>query len=225
MNTFRLAFAIAAKDLRIELRSRTALLTAAAFAVLVQVVFVFAREPASISLTVLAPTVLWVMLSLSSLLVLNRAFLLEREHAALEAMLLAPIPRVAIFWGKWCANVALVLGVLLVAMPAWILFFNVTPSLRLLGVLGLAVLAVPGFTAAGTLFATMTARTRYSELLLPVLLLPFLLPPISAAASAAHRILAGRPFDEVAGWLRMLVIFDVAFLVLAALLFTHVVDE
>lgn len=225
MTTLRIALVIAAKDLRIELRNRTALLTAVAFALLVQVVFVFAREPASVSLGVLAPTVLWVMLSLSALLVLNRAFLLEREHGALEAMLLAPVPRVAIFWGKWLANVVLVFGVLLVAMPAWILFFNVTPSARLLGVVGLAALAVPGFVAAGTLFAAMTARTRYAELLLPVLLLPFLLPPISAAASAAHRILAGRPFDEVAGWLRMLILFDGAFLVLAAMLFPHVVDE
>jgi heme exporter protein B len=217
----RAAFAIAAKDLRIESRNRTAPLTAVAFAILVQVVFVFAREPATVSLTVLAPTVLWVMLALSSLLVLNRAFLLEREHGAL----LAPVPRVAIFWGKWSANIVLVIAVLLIAMPAWILFFNVAPSMRLLGVLGLALLTLPGFVAAGTLFAAMTARSRYAELLLPVLLLPFLLPPISAAASAAQRVLAGRPLDEVAGWIRMLVLFDVAFLVLAALLFTHVVDE
>src|SRR5690606_14336289 len=118
------------------------------------------------------------------------AFLLEREHAALEAMLLAPVPRSAIFWGKWLANVTLVGGVLLVAMPLWILFFNVTPSLRLLGVLGLAMLAVLGFVVAGTLFAAMTARTRYAELLLPVLRLPFLMPPIFAAASAANRVLA-----------------------------------
>jgi heme exporter protein B len=221
----RAAFAIAAKDLRIESRNRTAPLTAVAFAILVQVVFVFAREPATVSLTVLAPTVLWVMLALSSLLVLNRAFLLEREHGALDGMLLAPVPRVAIFWGKWSANIVLVITVLLIAMPAWILFFNVAPSLRLLGVLGIAFLTLPGFVAAGTLFAAMTARSRYAELLLPVLLLPFLLPPISAAASAAQRVLAGRPLDEVAGWIRMLVLFDVAFLVLAALLFTHVVDE
>ena len=225
MTVFRAACVIAAKDLRIELRNRTALLTAVAFAVLVQLTFVFAREAGSVSLGALAPSVLWITLSLSALLVLNRAFLLEREHAALEAMLLAPVPRSAIFWGKWLANVTLVGGVLLVAMPLWILFFNVTPSLRLLGVLGLAMLAVLGFVAAGTLFAAMTARTRYAELLLPVLLLPFLMPPIFAAASAANRVLAGRPFGEIAGWLRILTLFDIVFLVVGSLLFSHVVDE
>lgn len=225
MRTVRAALQIAAKDLRIETRNRTALLTALTFAVLVQLVFVFARQPGDVSLQALAPTVLWVMLAFTALVVLNRAFLLEREHAALEAILLAPVSRVSLFWGKWLANVVLVVAVLLIAMPLWILFFNVAPSAALFGVLGLAVLATLGFLAAGTLFAAMTARTRYAELLLPVLLLPFLLPPIFAGASAATRLLAGRPFGEVVGWLRILVTYDVAFLALAALLFPHVVDE
>jgi heme exporter protein B len=225
VNALRAALHIAAKDLRIEARNRTALLTAVTFAVLVQMVFVFARQPGETSLAELAPTVLWIMLAFVALVVLNRAFLLEREHAALEAILLAPVSRVALFWGKWLANVVLVLAVLAIAMPLWVLFFNVTPSLALLGVFGLAVLATLGFLAAGTLFAAMTSRTRYAELLLPVLLLPFLLPPIFAGASAAIRIMAGRPFGEVAGWLRILVTYDVAFLTLAAMLFPHVVDE
>lgn len=225
MKAIRAALQIAAKDLRIETRNRTALLTALTFAVLVQLVFVFARQPGDVSLQALAPTVLWVMLAFTALVVLNRAFLLEREHAALEAILLAPVSRVSLFWGKWLANVVLVVAVLLIAMPLWILFFNVAPSAALFGVLGLAVLATLGFLAAGTLFAAMTARTRYAELLLPVLLLPFLLPPIFAGASAATRLLAGRPFGEVVGWLRILVTYDVAFLALAALLFPHVVDE
>jgi heme exporter protein B len=225
MTILRIALTIAIKDLRIELRHRTALLTAGAFVVLVQLVFVFARDPAAVTLGDLAPSVLWITLALTSLVVLNRAFLLEREHAALEAILLAPIPRVAIFWGKWLANAAMVGFVLLLAFPLWVLFFDVQPSLAVLGVFGLAVLALLGFTAAGTLFASMTARTRYAELLLPVLLLPFLLPPIFAGAQASMRLLGGRPFDEVAGWLRILVIYDVAFLTLASMLFSHVVDE
>lgn len=225
MSTLRAALRIAGKDLRIETRNRTALLTAVAFAVLVQLVFVFARQPGDVSTQALAPTVLWVMLAFTALVVLNRAFLLEREHAALEAILLAPVSRVALFWGKWLANVLLVLVVLLIALPLWVLFFNVTPGLALLGVLGVALLAMLGFLAAGTLFAAMTARTRYAELLLPVLLLPFVLPPIFAGASAASRLLAGRPFGEVAGWLRILLTYDVAFLVLASMLFPHVVDE
>lgn len=225
MSFLRAALAIAGKDLRIEFRNRTALLTAIAFAILVQLAVVFAREPGGVSLRALAPTVLWVTLAFTVIVVLNRAFLLEREHQALETILLAPVPRAALYWGKWLANTALVLLVLLVAFPLWALFFEVEISSRLLPLLAVMVLAGCGFTACGTLFAAMTARTRYAELLLPVLLLPFLFPVLVAGASAGTRLLAGRPFGEVAGWLRILLTYDVAFLALASVLFSHVVDE
>ncbi len=225
MSLLRAALAIAGKDLRIERRNRTALLTAVAFAILVQLVFVFSREPGGVRLALFAPSVLWITLALAGLVVLNRAFLLERENAALEGILLAPVPRVALFWGKWIANAALVGGVFTAAFPIWVLFFNVTPQPALLAVYALGLLVALGFTAAGTLFAAMTARTRYAELLLPVLLLPFLIPPVFAGAQATVRLLAGRPFGELAGWLRILGIYDLVFLLLASFLFPIVVDE
>lgn len=218
------AWAIARKDLLIEARSRTALLTAVTFAVLVELIFVFARPAGELALAPIAPSVLWVTVALSALLVLNRAFLLEREHAALDVILLAPISRTALFWGKWLANTVLVAVVLLIAFPLWVLFFNV-PGNGLLGVFALVILAAMGFIAAGTLLAAITVRTRHAELLLPVLLLPFLIPPIFAGVSGSVRLLHGRPFAEVAGWLRILLAYDVAFLVASSLLFPFVVDD
>ena len=76
----RLALAIAGKDIRAELRSRTALLSAVVFAALVLVVFNFARDPTALSATDLAPSVLWVTFALAAMVALNRAFTIEREH-------------------------------------------------------------------------------------------------------------------------------------------------
>lgn len=225
MSAVRGALAIAAKDLRIEWRHKTALLTATLFAVLVLLVFVFARDPGSVSLAVVAPSVLWVTLALAALVALNRAFLLEREHAALDGMLLAPISRSALFWGKWLANLCFVLAVQGIAFPLWILFFNVTPTPALVAVAGVAVLASIGFTAVGTLFSAMAVRTRFAELLLPVLLLPFMIPPVFAASEVTIRLLAGRPMGEVWGWLRLLALYDVLFLAVATMLFPVVMEE
>jgi heme exporter protein B len=225
VSVVRAALAIAGKDLRIEWRHKTALLTATLFAILVLLIFVFARDPASVTLAAVAPSVLWVTLALSALVALNRAFLLEREHAALEGILLAPVARQSLFWGKWLANLTFVLTVQAIAFPLWILFFNVTPTLSLLAVAGVALLAAIGFTAVGTLFSAMAVRTRFAELLLPVLLLPFMIPPVFAASEATLRILSGRPMEELWGWLRLLTLYDLAFLVLANLLFPVVVDE
>src|SRR3954468_3799964 len=143
----RLALAVAGKDVRAELRSRTALLSALVFAALVLVVFNFARDPTALSATALAPSVLWVTFALAALLAMNRAFTIERENAALDGLLLAPVSREALFLGKLLANLAFVGSVELVTLPLFTLFFNVSLWPRLPAMLGTTVLAKIGFVA------------------------------------------------------------------------------
>ncbi|HXE57888.1 MAG TPA: heme exporter protein CcmB [Gemmatimonadales bacterium] len=221
----RLVLAVAAKDLRLELRSRTALVSALVFAALVLVVFNFARDPTAVSATDLAPSVLWVTLAFASMVALNRAFHAERENAALDGLLLAPVPREGLYLGKLLANLAFVGVVEAVTLPLFVLFFNVDLGPALAGVVAVAVLATVGFVAVGTLFSAMAVRTRFAELMLPVLLLPFMVPPLIGAAQVTARLLAGRPLSELAGWLRLLALYDVVFVTLSTLIFPAVVDE
>jgi heme exporter protein B len=221
----RVALAVAAKDLRVEHRSKTALVSAIAFAALVLVIFNFARDAAALSREALAPSVLWITFSFSGVIALNRSFALERENAALDGLLLAPVSRSALFFGKYLANLAFVFTVEAVALPLFVLFFGVD----LTGVVGAivltAILATLGFVAVGTVFAAMTVRTRFAELMLPLLVLPFLLPPVIGAVQVTARLLAGRPLGEIAGWLRILGFYDLVFITLCLLLFPPLMDE
>lgn len=225
MTTLRATFLIAAKDIRVELASRTALATAITFAILVLVIFNFARDPAEVPLAVLAPSVLWVTSAFAGVVALNRSFAMERERGAMDGLLLAPISRSAIYFGKYLANLAFVLVVNAVLLPLFILFFNVTLS-SALGWIGLLLaLAAAGYVAVGTLLAAMTVRTRFAELMLPVLLLVFLVPPVLVGVQATTRLLGGRPLGEIIGWIRFLMVYDVVFLVLGWLLFPATMDE
>ncbi|HKA57217.1 MAG TPA: heme exporter protein CcmB [Gemmatimonadales bacterium] len=221
----RHSWALAAKDLRIEFRSRTAILSAVVFVVLAFVVFNFGRDPTAVPNVALAPSILWVTFTLAAILALNRAFNLELENQAFDGLLLAPIDRSSIYLGKLIANLVFVATFELIGVPLLILFFN----LRLLPYLGplalLIGLATLGFVAVGTLFSAMTVRTRFAELLLPVLLLPFMILPLSWGVQATVRLLAGRPLSEIAGWLNMLAVYDVVFVALALLLFPATVTE
>ena len=222
---FRVALAVAGKDLRLELRTRATILSAVVFAALVLIVFNFSRDPTAVSSEVLAPSVLWVTVAFASVVAMNRAFTVEREHAALDGLRLAPVDRGALFAGKALANLAFVVLIELVTVPLAVLFFELPVARAGWGLPLILLLASVGFVAVGTLLAAMAVRTRFAELMLPVLLLPFLVPPLTAAAESTARLLAGRPLSEVAGWLRFLTVYDLVFVTMGLLLFGAVIDE
>lgn len=224
-NALRLALIIAGKDIRLELRSRTSLLSATVFAALVLIVFNFARDPTAVATVDLAPSVLWVTVSFASVVAMNRAFTVERENAAFDGLLLAPVAREVLYLGKYLASLAFVLVVEAIALPLFVLFFNVDLGHALPGLLCTLVLATAGFVAVGTVFSAMVVRTRFAELMLPILLLPFMVPPLIFAVKTTVPLFAGRPLSDVVDGLRLLALYDVAFITLSILLFSAVVDE
>ena len=219
------AVLIAKKDLAIEFRTRSAFLAALVFSVIAIAIFFFAWDATAVSATDLAPGVLWVIFTFSGLLGLHRSFAVEEADRALDALLASPIDREAVFVGKALANLVFVLGVQAVAIPAVALFYNL-PLTRVLGPLvGIAVLAAIGLVSVGTLFSAMAANTRLAELLLPVLALPFFVPIILPAAQTTARLLAGRPVAEAMSWLRILIAFDIVFVVACALAFPFTLED
>jgi heme exporter protein B len=159
------------------------------------------------------------------MLALNRAFQLELENGALEGLLVSPLSRPGLYLGKLLANLAFVALVEAVGLPLFVLFFDVPVGRVLVPLLGVMALATVGFVAVGTLFSAMVIRTRFAELMLPVLLLPFLIPPLVGAVQITARLFSGRPLSEAGGWLRLLAAYDILFVSLATLLFRHTVDE
>lgn len=89
----------------------------------------------------LAPSVLWVTSAFAGVVTLNRSFAMEQEHGAMEGLLLAPVGRSVIYFGKYLANLAFVLTVNAVLLPLFVLFFNVALTGSLAWVAGLLVLA------------------------------------------------------------------------------------
>jgi heme exporter protein B len=221
----RKAWAVARKDLLLEFRTRTAIVSAAVFAALVLMVFNFGRDPTAVATIDLAPTILWVTFTFAAMLALNRAFQLELENQALEGLLVSPINRTSLYWGKLIANLVFVAVVEAVGLPLFVLFFNVPVWHVLAPLLGVIALATVGFVAVGTLFSALVVRTRFAELLLVVILLPFLVPPLMGAVQLTARLFGGRPLSEVVGYLKLLAAYDIVFVSLASLLFRFTVDE
>lgn len=221
----RVVGAIVRKDLTVEWRTKTAFVSSMVFAVLVLAILFFARDPTAVGALDIAPGALWVTFTFAAMVGLNRAFLLERENRALDGMLLTPAPRMAIFVGKALANILFVSAVEAVSLPLFVLFYDVPVFARLPHLLAVTVMATIAFVVVGTLLSSMVVRTRFAELMLPVLLLPFLVPPVVGAVQVTARLLADRPLSEVTGWLKLLAAFDIVFCTLAVFLFEATLDE
>jgi heme exporter protein B len=156
---------------------------------------------------------------------LNRAFQLELENQALEGLLVSPLSRTSLYWGKLIANLVFVAVVEGVGLPLFVLFFDVPVGHVLVPLIGVIALATLGFVAVGTLFSALVMRTRFAELLLVVILLPFLVPPLIGAVQVTARLLGGRPLSEWVGYLKLLAAYDIVFVSLASVLFRFTVDE
>src|SRR6476661_181296 len=221
----RATWLVARKDLAIEFRTRTAFFSALVFALLGLTIFYFAWDPTAVAAIDLAPGVLWVIFTFSGLLGLQRSFGVEQADRAMDALLAAPVEREAIYLGKAAANFLFVAGVQLVAIPAVALFYNVPLGRIWLSLSGIAVLAALGIVAVGTLFSAMAVNTRLAELLLPMLSLPFFVPILMSAAQAGARVFAGRPESEAWPWLRILLGFDLVFVLACAIAFPFTLDE
>jgi heme exporter protein B len=219
------AWLIARKDLAIEFRTRTAFLSAVAFALLGLVIFYFAWDPTAVTTTDLAPGVLWVIFTFSGLLGLHRSFGVEMADHAIDGILAAPVRREAIFLGKCVANLMFVIAVQTIAIPALVLFYNLPLGAIAGPILAIAILAAIGLSAVGTLFSAMAVNTRLAELLLPMLTLPFFVPIVIGAAQATAKLMGGRPVVEVSAWIKLLVAFDIVFVAACAVAYPFTVED
>jgi heme exporter protein B len=217
--------AIARKDMLMELRSRSVILSAVTFAVLALTIFFFAWDPTAVASIDLAPGVLWVIFTFSGLLGLHRSFGVEQPTRAMDALLAAPVSREAIYLGKLIANLGFVALVQTISLPAVALLYNVPVGAYVFPLICVVLLAAVGLVAVGTLFSSMAVSTRLAELLLPLLALPFFVPVILPAAQATARLMSGRAVSEVAGYIELLAAFDIVFLVTCTLAYPYTLEE
>jgi heme exporter protein CcmB len=222
----RQAARIAWKDLRIELRSKEIIATMVFFGALLVVIYSFAFPRDDKAMRGSVPGMLWVAIAFTGTIALGRAFDRERENDTMRALLLSPVPRLAVFLGKAAAMTVLVLAVAVVVAPLLALFLN-APLFDYAGELALVVvLGAVGIAIIGSVFAATLLKVRSRDVLLPVILYPLLVPLFVAGTKTTAALVQLHPNTEAAWyWIRFLGIYDAAFLVLSMWVFESLVIE
>jgi len=223
LSFLRKVWAIFAKDIAAELHTREMVSAMLVFAVLALLVFSFALDLRGEMAEAAAPGVLWVTVAFAGTLGLSRSLAREQQAGCMDGLLLAPVDRSAIFFGKALGNLAFMAVVEIVLLPLFAALFDV-PLLRP-GVLLVMALGTLGYGAVGTLLAAIAVNTRAREVMLPILLLPLAVPLLIAAVQATGGLLDGAALADVGGWLRLLVVYDLIIIAVSMLTFGYVVEE
>lgn len=229
---------LTAKDLRVESRGRDTLPPMIAFAVAVTLLFAFALPPTARIGTALTTPIgtapvaevlaafLWVTVLFAGLIGFARTFEVERNEAAMDPLLLAPLDRAGIFVSKATGNLVFIVLLQIFLVPVFLLLFGIGLGRDAL-LFALVILLVDlGFAAAGTLFASIAAQTRSRELILPILALPALVPLFIAAVELTADLFLGGASSALTerGWFGILIAADIVFAVVGVLGFEYVVE-
>ena len=220
------AVTILRKDLLLELRTKESVPAMTLFTITVYVLFHFGLDRNSLDGD-LASGVLWVTLLLAAVIGVTRLFAAEREQGGIDALLLAPVDRTALFLAKASALFLFLVAVELVAVPTYDLLLlgpgigGTLPELPLILLLGNL-----GIAAVGALVAALAAETRARELIVPLLLLPLLVPLLISCAQATEPLLRSEQGPEDLGrWLGLLTLYDVVFVLVSVAVFDFLLED
>ena len=222
---FRAVLIIAWKDILSEFRSRETISSMLIFCLIVVVIFNFMFEPGSTLVREMIPGILWVAITFAGILGLNRSFIYEVDQGCLLGLLLCPVEHYMIYLGKMLGNFFFMLIMEIIIIPLMVILFNID-ILDILLPLGLIVfLGSLGFAAVGTILSAISVNTRAREILLPVLLFPISIPILLAAVKATSSLINEGTMVAAQSWIKILIGFDIIFLVISSLLFEFVVED
>ncbi len=218
-------FAILAKDLQTEWRTREIFTFMFVFTVLVIVIFNFAIGADPEAIRKVAPGVLWVALLFATVLGLQRTAQLESEEDCFQGVLLALRDRSVVFVAKVLVNICYLLVVAFCALPLFSIWFRIDVASCLGKLCVVLTLGMAGLSVVGTLFSTISMNTRTRGLLLPLLFLPLSVPLTIAAVYATTDLLQGKTLSDIGDYLTLMIVYDIVFSVLSVLVFDYVVEE
>ena len=118
------------KDMLTELRTKEVVTSVLVFALLVMVIFNFAFGTRTDETELVAPGILWVALTFGGVLGFNRIFAVEKENSRLEGLMLCPVDRTVIYWGKLTGGFTFMLAIAVVITPIFAARLTCLPMVR-----------------------------------------------------------------------------------------------
>ena len=222
---FRVIRWIVWKDLLSEIRSRENISSMFFFALIVILIFSLSLSMDQEMAKEMIPGILWIAFSFTGTIGLGKSFLVETQNDCMENLLMAPIPKGAVYLGKLLGNFLFMLVVEIILFPLFVIFFNLDIFGQIPMIMLICFLGTLGLAAMGTLLSAMTVQIKAREVMFPLMLLPIVVPVIIGAVEATRGALNGDPFKLYQQWLQLLTVFDLVFLIVSYWLFEFILED
>lgn len=224
MSYFQVIAAIVKKDILMEVRTKQVINAALVFAVLFVVVFSFTMEIGSNMEQKLSGGIFWVSVAFAGILSFNKTIGSETDNGSFEALMLAPVDKSAVFFGKVISNMLFLLLVEVILIPLFLVFYNVFIISHPL-MAAVIILSTYAYSLIGTLFSIISVRTSSKEIMMPVLFLPFMVPVIIAAVLATNVFILGGQIQFSYNWIKLTAVFDIIFTAIIYGIFSLIIED
>ena len=213
------------KDFITEIKTRELFSSMFIFALLVVIIFIFSINLSLIQASEVGPGVLWVAFLFAGTIGLNRSFMLEKENDCLQGLLLAPMDRTALYFGKLVSNFVFLFIMEVFTLPLFMVFFNIDLLPHLLPLLYVIFVGTLGFCAVGTLLSSLSANLKTRDIMLPILLYPLIIPIIIGSVRMTGQVLAGEPLSNMMNWVSLTLCFDIIYIAISIMVIDFVLEE
>ena len=217
--------AIVWKDFITELKTRELFSSMFIFALLVIIIFIFSIDLSIVKASEVGPGVLWVAFLFAGTIGLNRSFMLEKENDCLQGLLLAPVDRTVLYFGKLLSNFIFLLTMEFFILPLFMIFFNVDILSNILPLIYVIFVGTLGFCAIGTLLSSLSANLKTRDIMLPILLYPLMIPIVIGSVRMTGQVLTGEPLSEVMNWVSLTLCFDIIYIAVSIMTIDFVLEE
>lgn len=217
-------YTILKKDILMEIKSRETINSSLVFAVLLVITFSFIMEPASDVERKIAGGIFWMAVTFAGILSINKNMMNEMQGGNFEALMIAPVDKSAIYFGKVISNFIFLIVLEIILILLFIIFYNINILSHKLMVVVL-IAATYGYAAIGTLFSIISIKTKAREFMLPLLMIPIMIPIIIAAILATNVFIFGYDINLSYLWIRLMVVFDIIFSAVIFAIFSNIIEE
>ena len=224
MNYLKAIQAIVKKDILMEIRTKETINASLLFAILITLVFSFIFEPGTDIQKDIVGGIYWMAVIFSGILALNKTMMQEMQSDNFQGLMLSPINRNAIFFGKFISNFIFLVFIEIILIPLFIVFYNINIISNPLMIL-VIILVTYGYSITGTLFSVISVRTNFREIMLPLLMLPVIIPLILAAVICSNIFIKGGEISSTYNWIKLISVYDIVFTAIIIGIFSSIIEE